>query len=317
MALTEKIIGAESGGQRFAKNPRSSAYGPGQFIASTWMSMIEKYRPDLAEGRSRAEILELRSDPKISREMTDAYSSENAAYLKSRGFEPTEQNSYLAHFAGPEGAAALLKNPDAPASSVLGSAAIEANPFLADWSSKQVIDWAGRKMGGKPSITAKSADTTGGMLDDALSATETTKGKGMDPFSMLMALVGGDAAAAASIGLGTQGSPTALNAATAGATAPQTTIAGDVARTAGYGETGGMLDDIFGGSTASLGGGSGQKADAGGDGGAGEAKAGNDMLAQVEKLDKQMLAAIMQPQNPNVDMRRLAQILQNRSSLGV
>lgn len=309
MALTEKIIGAESGGRRYAKNPRSSAYGPGQFISSTWMSMIEKYRPDLAEGRSRAEILELRSDPTISREMTDAYAKENAAILKASGIEPNDQNSYLAHFAGPEGAKALLSNPNAPASSVLGSAAIEANPFLADWTSQQVIDWAGRKMGGQPSVTAKSADTTGGMLDEALTATAAKGGK-VDPFSMLMALAGGNPAAAASIGLGGSG-PTVASAATDVAAAPQATVAGDMARTAGYGETGGMLDGLFGGGSSgsqpSGGGGMQQRL-------AQENEAG---IAETEKMNAQVMAALSGGMSPKVDMTRLAQILQRRASLGV
>jgi hypothetical protein len=316
MALTEKIIGVESGGRRYAKNPRSSAYGPGQFISGTWMQMIEKYRPDLMQGRSRAEVLELRSDPKISREMTDAYARENAEYLKSRGLEPTEGNTYLSHFAGPEGAAALLSNPNAPAKSVLSPAAIEANPFLAGWSSRQVIDWASGKMGGQPTAAAKSEGSTGGMLDEALTASSAKGGK-MDPLSMLLALAGGNPATAASIGLGTEGSATALNAATGAAAAPQTTVPGDVARMAGAGETGGMLDDIFGGSTISLGGGSGGQKQGGGDSGEAEAKAGQNMLAELEAMDKQMLAAVMQPNNPKIDMTRLAQILQQRSSLGV
>lgn len=35
MALEDQIIGAESGGNPTAKNPRSSATGAGQFIDST------------------------------------------------------------------------------------------------------------------------------------------------------------------------------------------------------------------------------------------------------------------------------------------
>lgn len=324
MALTEKIIGVESGGRRYAKNPRSSAYGPGQFISSTWLSMIDKYRPDLAEGRSKAEILELRSDPAISREMTSAYASENAEYLKSRGFEPTESTTYLAHFAGPDGAADLLENPQAPARSVLSPAAITANPFLKDWTAQQVIDWASGKMGGdapKPKLTASSAGSTGGMLDEALAATQSAtdaKGAKMDPLTVLMSIMGGGGpetlaslggdAMASSIGVGTAGSPTAANMATTAA--PQSTFAGDLARSGGYGETGGMLDSLFGGEGSS-GAATANKINSG------EQDAGQNLVQHTEAINKQMLASMMQPQTQGMDFKQLAQILQRRSTLGL
>jgi hypothetical protein len=156
MALIDTIIGVESGGDRYAKNPRSSAYGPGQFITSTWLNMVRKYRPDLMAGRSQEQVLALRSDPAISREMTDAYARENSSSLKAGGFEPTNRNVYLSHFAGPAGAIGLLRNPRAMASDVLSPSAIKANPFLRNWTAQQVIDWAGGKMEGGGALTADS-----------------------------------------------------------------------------------------------------------------------------------------------------------------
>ena len=64
-AVVEQIIGVESNGDPNAKNKRSSATGLGQFLDDTWLDMISAHRPDLAKGRSRAEILELRRDAKI------------------------------------------------------------------------------------------------------------------------------------------------------------------------------------------------------------------------------------------------------------
>jgi hypothetical protein len=161
MALIDTIIGVESGGDRYAKNPRSSAYGPGQFISSTWLEMVRKYRPDLMAGRSQEQVLALRSDPAISREMTDAYARENSSSLKAGGFEPTNRNVYLSHFAGPAGAIGLLRNPRAMASDVLSPAAIKANPFLRNWTAQQVIDWAGGKMEGGGTPTADSGGGSG------------------------------------------------------------------------------------------------------------------------------------------------------------
>jgi hypothetical protein len=145
----DRIIQAESGGNPYAKNPRSSATGAGQFIDSTWLSMIGKYRPDLAEGKSKAEILALRTDPELSRAMTEAYAAENAGVLGQAGFRATPGNTYLAHFAGPQGAVKILgADPSASVASIMGDAAVRANPFLANMTAGDLINWAGRKMGG-------------------------------------------------------------------------------------------------------------------------------------------------------------------------
>jgi hypothetical protein len=163
MALEDKFASVESGGNVYAKNPRSSAYGPHQFIASTWLAMLRKHRPDLVQGRSVPEQLALRSNQAISSEMSRAYSAANADYLRAKGFEPNDENLYLAHFAGPKGAADLLANPNAPASSILSRDAIEANPFLKDWSAGDVAKWAGGKMNSSApgaSVPASTADAS-------------------------------------------------------------------------------------------------------------------------------------------------------------
>lgn len=145
MAVTDLIIGAESGGNPFLKNPRSSATGAGQFINSTWLNMVKKHRPDLA-GRPDAEILAMRTDPELSREMTSRYADDNSAFLRQRGHEATPGTTYLAHFAGPAGAAAILANPGATVEALLGPQAVAANPFLRGKTGADVIDWANRKM---------------------------------------------------------------------------------------------------------------------------------------------------------------------------
>lgn len=150
MALNERIMGAESSGNRFARNTRSSAYGPHQFLEGTWLELVRRYRPDLMQGRSRDELLALRSDEELSSEMSGHFNGENASYLAKRGLPADENSLYLAHFAGPAGAAKLLQNPEAPASQSLSADAIAANPFLKDWTGADVARWAERKMGWKP-----------------------------------------------------------------------------------------------------------------------------------------------------------------------
>lgn len=149
MALIDSIIGAESGGNPNAKNPNSSATGLGQFIASTWLDTLSRERPDLVAGKSRDEILALRNDPDLSRQMTEAYAAQNGKILSNSGFEANPGNTYLAHFAGPQGAVKVLSaDPGAPVEAILGPQAVAANPFLKGMTAADLQAWASRKMGG-------------------------------------------------------------------------------------------------------------------------------------------------------------------------
>lgn len=154
--LTDRIIHVESGGKATAKNPLSTATGLGQFIESTWIRMMNTYRPDLARSMSRAELLDLRFDPTISREMVRNLAREGEAYLRARGHAITAGRLYLCHFLGMEGAAKILSSsPDAPLVNVLGAGVINANPFLTGKDAGYVVAWAERKMSGRaPRVAA-------------------------------------------------------------------------------------------------------------------------------------------------------------------
>jgi hypothetical protein len=156
-ALVEQIIRVESNGDPNAKNRRSTATGLGQFLEETWLDMIRTHRPDLATGRNQAEILELRQDVKIVREITARFSERNAEVLKRRGLPVTPGTLYLAHFAGAAGAVAVLTAmEDADAALVLANAdatgrtkrekLIKANPFLERFTVTDLRNWADRKM---------------------------------------------------------------------------------------------------------------------------------------------------------------------------
>lgn len=168
--FVDKIIGAESSNNPNAKNPNSTATGGGQFIESTWMNMIQKYRPELTQGKSRQEILDMRKDMNLSREMTKYYAEENAAALGKGGFAPTATNIYLSHFAGPDGAVKLLKaDPNTPTSKIFSAEAIRKNAsVLKGKTAADVINWAGIKMG----------DTSGGGALATAAAGNTPAGTG-------------------------------------------------------------------------------------------------------------------------------------------
>ena len=156
-AVVERIISIESNGDPNAKNKRSSATGLGQFLDETWLDLIRTHRRDLAWGRSRDNILELRRDAKVAREITTRFTEQNAGMLRKRGLPVTPGTLYLAHFAGGAGAVAILSAlEDADAASVMATAdatgrtkrekIIKANPFLERFTVADLRSWADRKM---------------------------------------------------------------------------------------------------------------------------------------------------------------------------
>jgi hypothetical protein len=158
MALVDQIISAESGGNPNARNPHSSAGGDGQFIDSTWLSMLRKHRPDISDGKSDSDLLALKFNPDLSKAMTAAYAADNAGILTKAGLPVTPGSTYLAHFAGPQGAVGILNaDPSAPVSSILTPAAVKANPFLQGMTAADLRAWADRKVGGSAPAPAQAA----------------------------------------------------------------------------------------------------------------------------------------------------------------
>jgi hypothetical protein len=156
-AVVDKIISVESNGDPNAKNKRSSAMGMGQFLDQTWLDLIRTHRPDLARG-NKEQVLELRRDADIAREITMRFTEQNAGMLRKRGLPVTPGALYLAHFAGGAGAVAILSAlEDADAASVMAGAdatgrtkrdkIIRANPFLERFTVADLRSWADRKMG--------------------------------------------------------------------------------------------------------------------------------------------------------------------------
>ena len=148
-ALVNQIIKVESAGNANAKNPLSTATGLGQFIQSTWLRMMRDYRPDLVQKMSREQLLALRTDPALSRQMVRNLARENESYLRTRGHQITPGRLYLAHFLGPAGAdRALRANAQATVLEIMGAAVVNANPFLRGKTIADLRAWSDRKMRG-------------------------------------------------------------------------------------------------------------------------------------------------------------------------
>ena len=182
-STVNKIIGVESNGKSNAQNEDSTAGGQGQFINSTWLSMIKKYRPELARGKSKPEIIGMKYNGQLNREMTVAYTKENAAALNKAGINSTEGNLYLSHFSGVGTAIkALRANPNAHVSTVYGAEAIKANPKVLGGNKTigDVIRWANNHMTSRGN---SGQANKGASINQLAQARERASGRTGDPFN--------------------------------------------------------------------------------------------------------------------------------------
>lgn len=143
-----KIMGIESGGNATAKNERSTATGAGQFLASTWIEMMNKHFPERIDGLDKEGILALRKDKDLSLQAIAAYRKENQKKLADAGIPVTDTSVYLSHFLGPAGAIKLYKTaPGTKVANIFSGEVINSNPFLKKMTTRDVIKWADDKMG--------------------------------------------------------------------------------------------------------------------------------------------------------------------------
>jgi hypothetical protein len=158
-ALVERIIKVESAGIANKKNKRSSATGAGQFLDDTWLDAVRKHRRGLTKGRSDKELLKLRRDAELTREIITRLVEQYAGTLQKRGLPLTPGSLYLAYFAGPAGAVALLSAAEhADAASLMAAAdatgrttrqkLVRANPFLEVLTAGDLKNWADSRMRG-------------------------------------------------------------------------------------------------------------------------------------------------------------------------
>lgn len=154
----DRLMRAESGGRQFARNRASSALGPFQFLGTTFLDVVRRNFPVVATGKTDAEILALRTDFQVSRDVALIYTRENAIALAAKGKETTAANLRLAFFAGANGALKVLEaEPDALVSNLLSQAAIAANPFLRKMTASQLLARASREAEGQGDAAVATA----------------------------------------------------------------------------------------------------------------------------------------------------------------
>lgn len=145
----------------------SSAVGNGQFINSTWLQMVKQVRPDLAQGKSDADLLAMRSDPTLSKQVTAAYAQVNAHALDAAGLPVNGATLAMAHKLGPGGAQAVLKaDPNAKMTSILPPKVIAANPQLKDMTAGQYAQGLAKWFGTNPISAGTSAADTAALTGE-------------------------------------------------------------------------------------------------------------------------------------------------------
>lgn len=150
-ALVPRLIASESSGNPNATNGASTAAGAGQFLQGTWVPLVKQYRPDLAQGKTDAQILALRSDPQLSAQMVGNYATQNAATLTSANLPVNGATLAMSHKLGPQGAEAVLgADPNAPLTKVLPANVIAANPQLKKLTAGQYAQSLAQQFGADP-----------------------------------------------------------------------------------------------------------------------------------------------------------------------
>jgi hypothetical protein len=147
-ALIDSIVDIESGGRADAANANSSALGPGQFIKSTWLHIVEKHRPYWADGLDERDILDKRKHPAMARWAIRMYAEANIPVLQRAGVEVSASALYLSHLLDGAVAAKLYRAaPNTPLKDIVGLAAYRANrALMRGKKAKDLIAWAERKL---------------------------------------------------------------------------------------------------------------------------------------------------------------------------
>lgn len=172
-----KVQKFESAGQDGAVNPDTKATGRFQFIDSTWLSQISRHAPEAAEGKTKEQILALRSDPVVAQRVFAGFTRDNEVALAAAGVPVNDTTRYLAHWFGAAGASQLMQAD--PKQSIAAFLPTGKSPTGKSWAAAngiegksvgEVIGIAEQRMGGK---SVKMASLGGTMTDAAPTKTGT------------------------------------------------------------------------------------------------------------------------------------------------
>ncbi len=146
-AFLDRLMVAESGGRDDARNPRSTAVGPFQFIESTFLDMARRHFAAETAGLLPQQILALRTNRPFARRAAEAFTRDNADILANNGMPATLANLRLAFLVGPSAAVRLLRaDQTVPVITLLGAGVVQANPFMAGMTARDLSAWSERSI---------------------------------------------------------------------------------------------------------------------------------------------------------------------------
>lgn len=177
--FADAVMASENAtGNPAARNPRSTATGDGQFVDKTWLDLMKSEHPELTKGKSKDEILALRTDRALSAEMTAAYAVQNGATLATAGQPVNATTLALSHKLGAGDALKVLgATPSTPLTTLLSPAIIRTNPQFEGQTAGGYVAGLAQKFTLAPvqiaGITPGMTPTSAGALAQS-SDTETT-----------------------------------------------------------------------------------------------------------------------------------------------
>ena len=148
-AFLDRLMLVESGGRDDARNPRSTAVGPFQFIESTFLDVARRHFAAETAALPPAQILALRTNRVFARRAAEAFTLDNADILANNAVPTSSAHLRLAFLVGPGGAVRLLKaEPATPVITLLGANVVQANPFMAGMAVRDLVAWSERSISG-------------------------------------------------------------------------------------------------------------------------------------------------------------------------
>ncbi len=151
----DRLMMAESDGNDLARNSRSTAVGPFQFVNSTFLHVARRHFDEETAALTPSQILALRTKRSFARRAAAAYTKDNATHLVREGFKASFTNLRLAYLVGPSGAVRVLgAELDAKVTAVLSSRALRANPFMRRMTVADLIAKCARDLEVDPQSTA-------------------------------------------------------------------------------------------------------------------------------------------------------------------
>lgn len=171
-AFLDRLSGAESNGDYTARNasgaggaPTSRAAGAFQMVPSTWTENVRRYAPDVAAGKSDAQIAQMRMDGSdqgraLQRRIAMDNAQANAETLRSDGIPVTSMTLGLANYLGAAGASNVMQASHGTriTPALIGQRAYDANPNLQGKTVGDVMSRAYGQFGVNPVDLAGSGN---------------------------------------------------------------------------------------------------------------------------------------------------------------